>query len=90
MVKNNKTIILVAEGCPACEDLKEKISGNKQFKLMDVTKNVEASKLAKKLGVRDVPTFLYSDHEGKICTLDDEGKIIKCVKENHIHAEKEE
>jgi len=79
MVKNDKIIVLVAEGCPACTDLKGKIDGDKRFELMDVTTNPKARQLAKKLGITGVPTFLYSNKKGQVCTLNEEGKAGKCV-----------
>ncbi len=68
MVKNAKIIVLVAEGCPACTQLKGKIDGDTRFELMDVTTNPKARQLAKKLGIKAVPTFLYSKKKGQVCT----------------------
>ena len=80
MGKDAKIIVLVAEGCPACSQLKGKITGDDRFELMDVTTNPEARQLAKKLGVTGVPTFLYSNKNGQVCTLNEEGKAGKCVR----------
>ncbi len=88
MDKNKKIIVLVAEGCPACSQLKEKIMGDNRFELMDVTTNPKALQLAKKLGVTGVPTFLYSNKNGQVCTLNEEGKAGKCTKEPQKNEEK--
>jgi thioredoxin-related protein len=88
MGKNDKIIVLVAEGCPACADLKGKIGKDKRFELMDVTSNAEAKRLATELGVNAVPTFLYPNKTGGICVLDDDGKAGKCIKGEHQHAKK--
>jgi len=89
MPKNDKIIVLVAEGCPACTQLKGKIGEDKRFEVMDVTTNPKARQLAKKLGITGVPTFLYSNQKGQVCMLNDEGKTSKCIKgEEHKHAKK--
>ena len=80
-----KIIVLVAEGCPACSQLRGKIDGDNRFELMDVTTNPEAKRLARKLGVTAVPSFLYSNKRGELCVLDDEGKAGKCTQEKHKH-----
>ena len=89
MVKDEKIIVLVAEGCPACAELKGKIGNDKKFELRDVTKDAKAMRLAKKLGVTGVPTFLYPNKKsGEICVLDDKDKAGKCIKGEHQHAKK--
>ena len=88
MPKNAKIIVLVAEGCPACSQLKEKIVGDTRFELMDVTTNPKARQLAKKLGITGVPTFLYSNQKGQVCTLNEEGTVGKCTKKEHKNEEK--
>jgi hypothetical protein len=88
MGKNGKIIVLVAEGCPACSQLGEKIGGDNRFELMDVTTNPEAKRLAHELGVTAVPSFLYSNKRGELCVLDDKGKAGKCVRETYKHGEK--
>jgi len=89
MGKNNKIVVLVAEGCPACVELKGKIGNDKRFELRDVTTNPEARQLAKKLGVTGVPAFLYPDKKrGEICALNDDGKAEKCIKDERQHAKK--
>jgi len=88
MSKKEKIIVLVAEGCPACAELKGKIGNDKRFELMDVTSNSDAKRLANELGVNAVPTFLYPDKRGGICVLDDNGKAGKCIKGERNHAKK--
>jgi len=80
-----KIIILVHEKCPHCEIIKQKIGNDKRFKIMDVSKDVEARELASKLGVNAVPYVLYADEHGKVCTLEDNGKVGKCLKETTKH-----
>ena len=89
MGKNDKIVVLVAEGCPACAELKEQIGNDEKYELLDVTTNDEALTLARKLGVKGVPTFLYSNRKsGEICLLDDNGKVKKCIKDKHQHTKK--
>ncbi len=82
-----KIIVLVHEKCPHCAMIKEKIGNDKRFKIMDVSKEPEAKELASKLGVHAVPFFLYADEHGKVCTLDEDGKVGRCVKEASKHGE---
>lgn len=76
-----KIIVLVHEKCPHCEIIKRKFGNDDRFKVMDVSKDIEARELASKLGVHAVPFFLYADEHGKVCTLKENGKVGKCVKE---------
>ena len=76
-----KIIVLVHEKCPHCETIKEKIGNDKRFKIMDISKESEARELASKLGINAVPSFLYADDHGQVCTLDENGKVGKCVGE---------
>lgn len=75
-----KNIVLIAEGCPVCSQVKEQFGKNKNYELMDVTKNPEAMRLAKKLGVTGVPTFLVNRKNGQVCALNDDGTVDKCTK----------
>jgi thioredoxin-related protein len=89
MTNKEKITVLVAEGCPACAEVKKQFGNNKKYELLDVTTNDKALALARKLGVKGVPTFLHNDKKsGKICVLDDKGKVEKCVKDNHQHTKK--
>jgi len=76
-----KIIVLVHDKCPHCEVIKQKIGNDKRFKVMDVSKESEARELASKLGINAVPFFLYADERGKVCTMDENGKVGKCVGE---------
>jgi len=55
---------------------------------MDVSKDSEARMLAMKLGVHAVPYFLYADEQGQVCTLDENGKVGKCVGETMKNAKR--
>lgn len=76
-----KIIVLVHEKCPHCDVIKEKFGNDKRFKVMDVSKEPDAKELASKLGINAVPSFLYCDEHGQVCTLDEDGKVGKCVGE---------
>jgi thioredoxin-related protein len=90
MVKPSKIIVLVAEGCPACTDLKGKINDDDRFEVMDVTTNPKARQLAQKLGITGVPTFLYSNKKGQVCTLNEKGTAGKCIRDEHKYDHKHE
>jgi len=76
-----KIIVLVHNKCPHCETIKKKFGNDIRFKIMDVSKDSEARMLATKFAVNAVPYFLYADEHGQVCTLDEKGKVGKCVKE---------
>ena len=76
-----KIIVLVLNKCPHCEEIKKKLGNDARFKIMDVSKESEARMLATKFAVNAVPYFLYADEHGQVCTLDEKGKVGKCVKE---------
>ena len=82
-----KIIVLVHEKCPHCAMIKEKIGNDKRFKIMDVSKEAEAKELALKLGINAVPFFLYADEHGQVCTLQEDGKVGRCVKETARNGE---
>lgn len=64
-------ILIVAEGCPSCEAVKERIKGDSRFKVLDITKQNEAAAIAQKLGIDAVPIIVEVDHEANtICTVD--------------------
>ncbi len=71
-------VLIVAEGCPGCEQAKAKVKGDKKFRVLDVTKNNEAALIALKLGIMEVPTVVEIDREAnKMCVLQNEKP--KCV-----------
>ena len=83
--QNQKEIILiVAEGCPHCEEVKKTLpdSSKGKIKVLDVTKSLEAARLMRDLGVFKVPLLVtvekFDSGETEYCTLDEKG--IKCVK----------
>ncbi|MCJ7633421.1 hypothetical protein MUP77_13670 [Candidatus Bathyarchaeota archaeon] len=82
-----RIIVLVHEKCPHCETIKRKFGNDDRFQVMDVSKEAEAKELALKLGVHAVPFFLYADEHGQVCTLEENGKVGKCVKESSKHGE---
>jgi hypothetical protein len=74
-------VVIVAEGCPACERLKETIPPDSGVRFLDVTKSEEAVRIASDLGIRAVPTFVAINHEeNELCSLDRDFKPKKCVK----------
>lgn len=77
----SKIIVLVHEKCSQCDAIKEKLGNDSRFKVMDVSKDPKARELASKLGVHAVPYFLYKDEHGQVCTLNEDGKLGKCIKE---------
>ena len=66
-------VLIVAEGCAGCEAAKERIRGDKRFRILDITKNNEAASIALKLGIVEVPTVVEIDRDAnKICVMKDE------------------
>lgn len=71
-------ILIVAEGCPGCEAAKQRIRGDKRFRVLDLTKSDEASNIVLKLGIKAVPTVVEVDKEAnRICVLKPEPKCVK-------------
>ena len=79
-----KLAIIVAEGCPACKLLEEKLQKEikeKQVEVFDVTKSTFAAELAKELDIYKVPTFVaYQKKDTRIeaCVLDEKLKPVRC------------
>ena len=72
-------IVIVADGCSACDEVKQKLKGNKKFKILDLAKSKKAQKIASELDIMSVPTLLEIDRKkGTTCILD--GAQTKCVK----------
>jgi len=84
----SKIIVLIHKKCPHCEVIKKKLGSDDRFKIMDVSKEPDAKKLALKLGINTVPYFLYADEHGQVCTLETNGKVGKCVGENEKNAKR--
>ncbi len=75
--KDKKYVIIVEEGCTGCAELKKSMP---HLDYLDVAKSRDGSKLADALGVEYVPAVISVDGQGKICVLDDNMKVIKCVR----------
>jgi hypothetical protein len=66
-------VLIVAEGCAGCKEAKERVKGDKRFRVLDITENNEAASIALKLGINEVPTVVEIDHDAnKICVMKDE------------------
>ena len=72
-------VLIVAEGCAGCEEAKERLKGDKRFRILDVTKSDEAATIALKLGIVEVPTVVEIDRDAnRMCAMKDLKP--KCVK----------
>jgi len=75
-------ILIVAEGCPGCDELAERLKRSKiNAKVMDVTKSLEAARIVRDLGIVSVPTIVSvetTEQGTELCTLDKQNKV-KCV-----------
>lgn len=69
-------VFLVAEGCPGCKDVKKVVKD--KAKIMDVTKEDKATKMAMDNNINSVPSALYKNKDGvKKCDLKhDKGKLV--------------
>lgn len=77
-----ETIVVIAEGCPYCKELVEKLPKDK-IKVLDVTKDIRAAAILRDLGVYKVPvlvTIEKTEAGTELCSLDDKDLRIKCVK----------
>ena len=72
-------ILIVSEGCPVCDFLKEKHSGEEGIRILDVGKDQEAMDLAVKLNIKMAPAILLVDGDRKKVCLLNEDKTVKCV-----------
>jgi len=62
-------ILMVAEGCPGCEEAKKSIGAG--VRVVDITKSEVAAGLVKELNIISVPTLLEIDREnGKLCVTE--------------------
>lgn len=75
-------IAIVAEGCPGCHELIEKLKqSNQTIKILDVTKSLEAARIVRDLGIDRVPTLISvekSETGTTFCTMDK--KEPRCVR----------
>jgi len=80
-------VVIVAEGCRHCKELVRKLESEKvKFRVVDVTKDLNAAKVVRDLGIFKVPLVLAvrkTENGVEACVLDDQGKI-KCVEEAEI------
>jgi len=75
-----RLVVIVAEGCPACEALKRRLAESKaKIELLDVTKSPEAARIMRDLGMFKVPLLVLLEGD-RACAFDDEKKEVKCVK----------
>ena len=77
-------IVIVAEGCPGCNELAERLKRSKiNAKVLDVTKSLEAARIVRDLGIIRVPTIVSverTERGTELCTFDEENRV-KCVEE---------
>ena len=80
-------VVVVAEGCPHCKELIDRLEkSNVRFRVVDATKDVNALKVMRDLGVYKVPLLLAvrKVQDGvEACLLDENGKA-KCVREDQL------
>jgi glutaredoxin len=73
-------VIITAEGCPSCEELKAKLANSKlKVEVLDVTKSLKAARIMRDLGVYKVPLLVTVEGD-RVCTLDEKDMQVKCVK----------
>jgi glutaredoxin len=76
-----ETIVVVAEGCPYCKELVEKLPKDK-IKILDVTKDIRAAAILRDLGIYKVPVLVTverTEQGTQLCSLDDKDLKVKCV-----------
>jgi glutaredoxin len=82
-VGKRRLILIVAEGCPGCEQAKKAIEGSKaNIEILDVTKSEEAARICRDLNIFKVPTLVAIEETEKgvkACTLDEDKTKLKCV-----------
>ena len=74
-----EAILVVAEGCPYCEEMKKRLPKDK-VKVLDVTKDLEGAKILQSLQIYRVPLLVTAEKTGdriKYCVLDE--KDVKCA-----------
>ena len=80
---HKEVIVITAEGCPGCRELVQNLEkDNRNFRVLDVTKSLEAARIVRDLGIMKVPaivTLEKTEHGTEICASDGEEKA-KCVK----------
>ena len=79
---DKQVIVVVAEGCPHCKELVEKLPKDK-VKVLDVTKDIRAAAILRDLGIYKVPVLVTVERTEKgteLCSLDDKDLKVKCVR----------
>lgn len=71
--------VLTSDQCPACRELKKELEEDLAKGLIKEIKieTEEGQKIADKLNIREIPTFILKDGK-KVCKLSDEMKITEC------------
>jgi glutaredoxin len=87
MAGKKRLILIVAEGCPHCEQAKQAVESSKaNIEILDVTKSEEAARICRDLGIYSVPTLVAVEETEsgiKMCTLDKDKNKVKCVESSH-------
>lgn len=77
-----ETLVIVAEGCPYCKALLEKLPKDEKIKILDVTKSLEAARIMQALQIYKVPLIVVAESDGektKYCVFENESRKIKCA-----------
>jgi glutaredoxin len=78
---DREVVLLVAEGCPHCKALLEKIKDG--VRVLDVTKDPRGAAIIRSLGIYRVPLMVSVekvDGSYEFCALDENSMKAKCVK----------
>jgi len=81
-MQNKQVILVVAEGCPYCEEMKKRLPKDK-VKVLDVTKDIRAAAILRDLGIYKVPVLVTverTEQGTELCSLDDKDLKVRCVK----------
>ena len=62
--------IITNSGCPACDDLKERLKDRKDVEFLDIQTSDEAVDIALKNDIRSVPTAVEIDNKGTVKKCD--------------------
>jgi glutaredoxin len=78
---SEEVILIVAEGCPHCEEAKKLVKDSK-VRVLDVTKDERAAAILRDLEEYRVPllvTLEKAERGAKLCAIDEKGMKVKCV-----------
>jgi glutaredoxin len=78
-------ILIVAEGCPHCEEVKRTLpdSSRGKIEVLDVTKSIRAAAILRDLGIYRVPVLVTverTEQGTQLCGLDDKDMRVRCVR----------